>query len=319
MKIVVLDSYCVRPGDLDWSRLHDLADVVEEYPRTPPEQLAQRLRDADFAVDNKCYIDETVLAACPKLRWVGLMSTGIDKLDLDACHAHGVAVANVPGYSTESVAQHTFALLLELANSIAGRDASVRDGYWQVDVPEQHYGIRPHFELAGRTFGVVGYGAIGQAAARIARGFGMRVLAYTRHVKPEYAADGVEFVPFKQLLEDSDVVSLHCPATAETRGMIDEAALAAMKPGAILLNTARGALVDEAAVCAALKSGHLGYYASDVAAHEPVSPKDGLLHCPNVLITPHVAWATEEALARLSAEVCANLEAFLQGKKRNLV
>lgn len=318
MKIVVLDSYCVRPGDLDWSGLYDLADVVEEYPRTSYELLAQRLRDADFAVCNKSHIDDGVLAACPNLRWVGLTATGTDSLDLEACHAHGVAVANVPGYSTESVAQHAFALLLELSNSIAGRAASLRDGYWQTGVPDS-YGIRPHFELAGRTFGVVGYGAIGQAAARIAKGFGMRVLAYTRHVKPEYAAHGVEFVPFDQLLEESDVVSLHCPATAETRGMIDEAALAAMKPGAILLNTARGALVDEAAVCAALKSGQLGYYASDVATHEPVRPKDGLLHCPNVLLTPHVAWATEEALARLSAEVCANLEAFLQGKQRNLV
>lgn len=318
MKIVVLDSYCVRPGDLDWTGLYDLADVVEEYPRTPPEQLIDRLRDADFAVSNKCRIDDAVLDACPRLRWVGLTATGTDSLDLEACHRHGVAVANVPGYSTESVAQHGFALLLELANSIAGRAASLRDGYWQTGVPDS-YGIHPHFELAGRTFGVVGYGAIGRAAARIAKGFGMRVLAYTRHVKPEYAADGVEFVPFEQLLEDSDVVSLHCPATAETRGMIDKAALAAMKPGAILLNTARGALVDEAAVCAALKSGQLGYYASDVAAHEPVRPKDELLHCPNVLLTPHVAWATQEALARLSAEVCANLEAFLQGERRNLV
>lgn len=318
MKIVVLDSYCVRPGDLDWTGLYDLADVVEEYPRTPPEQLIDRLRDADFAVSNKCRIDDAVLDACPRLRWVGLTATGTDSLDLEACHRHGVAVANVPGYSTESVAQHGFALLLELANSIAGRAASLRDGYWQTGVPDS-YGIHPHFELAGRTFGVVGYGAIGRATARIAKGFGMRVLAYTRHVKPEYAADGVEFVPFEQLLEDSDVVSLHCPATAETRGIINEAALAAMKPGAILLNTARGALVDEAAVCAALKSGHLGYYASDVAAHEPVRPKDELLHCPNVLLTPHVAWATQEALARLSAEVCANLKAFLQGERRNLV
>ena len=318
MKIVVLDSYCVRPGDLDWSGLYDLADVVEEYPRTGYELLADHLRDADFAVSNKCRIDDAVLDACPRLRWVGLTATGTDSLDLEACHRHGVAVANVPGYSTESVAQHGFALLLELANSIAGRAASLRDGYWQTGVPDS-YGIHPHFELAGRTFGVVGYGAIGRAAARIANGFGMRVIAYTRHVKPEYAADGVEFVSFEQLLEDSDVVSLHCPATAETRGMMNEAALAAMKPGAILLNTARGALVDEAAVCAALKSGHLGYYASDVAAHEPVRPKDELLHCPNVLLTPHVAWATQEALARLSAEVCANLEAFLQGERRNLV
>ncbi len=318
MKIVVLDSYCVRPGDLDWTGLYDLADVVEEYPRTPPEQLIDRLRDADFAVSNKCRIDDAVLDACPRLRWVGLTATGTDSLDLEACHRHGVAVANVPGYSTESVAQHGFALLLELANSIAGRAASLRDGYWQTGVPDS-YGIHPHFELAGRAFGVVGYGAIGRATARIAKGFGMRVLAYTRHVKPEYAADGVEFVPFEQLLEDSDVVSLHCPATAETRGIINEAALAAMKPGAILLNTARGALVDEAAVCAALKSGHLGYYASDVAAHEPVRPKDELLHCPNVLLTPHVAWATQEALARLSAEVSSNLKAFLQGERRNLV
>lgn len=318
MKIVVLDSYCVHPGDLDWSGLYELADVVEEYPRTSYELLAERMRDADFVVCNKCRIDDAVLDACPRLRWVGLTATGTDSLDLEACHRHGVAVANVPGYSTESVAQHGFALLLELANSIAGRAASLRDGYWQTGVPDS-YGIRPHFELAGRTFGVVGYGAIGRAAARIAKGFGMRVLAYTRHVKPEYAADGVEFVPFEQLLEDSDVVSLHCPATAQTRGMINEAALATMKPGAILLNTARGALVDEAAVCAALKSGRLGWYASDVAAHEPVSPKDGLLHCPGVLLTPHVAWATQEALARLSAEVCANLEAFLQGERRNLV
>lgn len=318
MKIVVLDSYCVRPGDLDWSGLYDLADVVEEYPRTPPEQLIDRLRDADFAVSNKCRIDDAVLDACPRLRWVGLTATGTDSLDLEACRRHGVAVANVPGYSTNSVAQHTFALLLELANGTAARAASLRDGYWQTGVPDS-YGIHPHFELAGRTFGVVGYGAIGRAAARIANGFGMRVIAYTRHVKPEYAADGVEFVSFEQLLEDSDVVSLHCPATAETRGMMNEAALAAMKPGAILLNTARGALVDEAAVCAALKSGHLGYYASDVAAHEPVRPKDELLHCPNVLLTPHVAWATQEALARLSAEVCANLEAFLRGERRNLV
>ena len=259
-----------------------------------------------------------MLDACPRLRWVGLTATGTDSLDLEACRRHGVAVANVPGYSTNSVAQHAFALLLEVANGTAARAASLRDGYWQTGVPDS-YGIRPHFELAGRTFGVVGYGAIGRAAARIANGFGMRVIAYTRHVKPEYAADGVEFVPFEQLLEDSDVVSLHCPATAETRGMINETALAAMKPGAILLNTARGALVDEAAVCTALKSGHLGFYASDVAAHEPVRPQDGLLHCPNVLLTPHVAWATEEALARLSAEVCANLQAFLRGERRNLV
>ena len=206
MKIVVLDSYCVRPGDLDWSGLYDLADVVEEYPRTGYELLADHLRDADFAVSNKCRIDDAVLDACPRLRWVGLTATGTDSLDLEACRRHGVAVANVPGYSTNSVAQHTFALLLELANGTAARAASLREGYWQTGVPDS-YGIHPHFELAGRTFGVVGYGAIGRAAARIAHGFGMRVIAYTRHVKPEYAADGVEFVSFEQLLEERTPLS----------------------------------------------------------------------------------------------------------------
>lgn len=318
MKIVVLDSYCVRPGDLDWSRLYSMVDQVEEYPRTRSDQLIERLRDADLAVSNKCRIDEAVLAACPKLRWVGLTATGTDSLDLEACQRHGVAVANVPGYSTNSVAQHTFALLLELANGVAARNASLRDGYWQTDVPD-FYGIRPHFELAGRTFGVIGYGAIGQAAARIAQGFGMRVIAYTRNVRPQYAGDGVEFLPFEQVLAESDVVSLHCPATPETRGMINDKALGIMKPGAILLNTARGALVDEMAVCAALKVGRLGYYAADAFVHEPLDQKDALLRCPNVLLTPHVAWATQEALARLSAEVCDNLEAFLNGRKRNLV
>ena len=317
-KIVVLDSYCVRPNDLDWSGLYQLGVPVEEYPRTRYDQLIQRLKDADIAVTNKCRIDDAVLDACPNLRWVGLTATGTDSLDLDACHRHGVAVANVPGYSTHSVAQHTFALLLEMANGTAARAASLRDGFWQTDVPD-HYGIQPHFELAGRTFGVVGYGAIGQAAARIALGFGMRVLVYTRHVRPEYAAHGVEFVSFEQLLARCDVVSLHCPSTDETRGMINETALAAMKPGAILLNTARGALVDEAAVGAALRAGKLGFYGADAFVHEPLAPSDPLLGCPNVLLTPHVAWATREALARLSSEVCENLRAFLRGESRNLV
>lgn len=318
MKVVVLDSYCVQPGDLNWSPLYKLADEVALYPRTSREKLIERLQDAEYAISNKCYIDEEILVRCPKLRWVGLTSTGTDGIDLEACSRHGVSVANVPGYSTFSVAQHTFALLLEITNGTARRYASLKDGYWQTDVPER-YGIRPHKELYGLTFGIVGFGAIGQAAARIAQGFGMKVLVYTRNIRPEYDGFGVEFVSFEQLLAQSDVVSLHCPATDATRGIIGETALQQMKPDAILLNTARGSLVDEVAVAKALTEGRLFWYGTDVVCHEPIERNNSLLQCDNALITPHVAWATTQALNRLAKEVCENLKAFQQGQQRNIV
>lgn len=318
MKVVVLDSYCVQPGDLDWSPLYQLADQVELYPRTNRQQLIERLQDADYAISNKCNINQEVLQHCPNLRWVGLTSTGTDSLDLAACKEHGVSVANVPGYSTFSVAQHTFALLLEITNGTARRYASLKDGYWQTDVPAQ-YGICPHKELYGLTFGIVGFGEIGQAAARIAQGFGMRVLVHTRTIRPEYQGFGVEFVEFEQLLAQSDVVSLHCPATPQTRGMIGEQQLKAMKPQAILLNTARGSLVDEAAVAQALQNGQLFWYGTDVVCHEPIAKDNPLLQCEHALITPHVAWATTQALTRLAKEVCENLRAFQQGNARNIV
>lgn len=315
MEIVVLDSYCVREGDLDWSPLYELADRVTLWPRTPRAELAKRIGGAECVISNHCRIDEAVLAACPGLRWIGLTSTGTDSLDLAACARHGVKVANVPGYSTESVAQYAFALLLEAASGPARRAWSLREGWWQADVPAR-YGLRPQVELAGKTFGAVGYGAIGAAAARIAQGFGMRVLACVRTPRP--ARPGVEFVPLEQLLAASDVVSLHCPGTPENRGMIGPAQLERMKPGAILLNTARGSLIDEAAVAAAADAGRI-FYAADVASREPIRPENPLLGAKNVLLTPHVAWATGEALARLAAEVCENLRAYLAGEARNLV
>lgn len=315
MKIVVLDSYCVNQGDLDWTPLYGLSPQVELWPRTPKELVAPRLAGAACAIGNRCSLDEAVLSACPELKWVGITGTGTDGLDLAACRRHGVRVANVPGYSTESVAQHVFALLLELTNGTSRRAWSLREGWWQAGVP-QSYGLRPHMELAGKTFGVVGYGAIGRAAARIARGFGMRVLVYTRTARQ--TEDGVEFVPLAQLLARCEVISLHCPATPETKRMIGPEQLALMKQGTILVNTARGALVDEAAVAAAAHSGHI-LYAADVVETEPVRPQNPLLAAKNVLLTPHVAWATTEALTRLSAEVCENLRAFLAGEARNLV
>lgn len=316
MKIVVLDSYCVHEGDLNWQPLYELTQDITLYPRTPQQQTAARIGDADYVIGNKCIVDEALLAQCPNLKWIGLTATGTDRVDLEACRRRGVAVANVPGYSTYSVAQHTFALLLEITNGTSRRAASLRDGYWQTDIPAK-YGIQPHQELHGMTFGIVGYGDIGRAAAKIAQGFGMEVLVYTRTPRPQ--EPGVRFVDWPQLLKQSDVVSLHCPATPETRGMVDAQALAAMKPGAILLNTARGQLVDEQAVVQALASGQLGWYGADVLCCEPAQPGEPLCAQPHALLTPHVAWATTSALNRLAQEVCENLRAFSQGTPRNLV
>ena len=313
-----MEGHVLKPGDLDWSGVRALVDTVEQYARTPYDQIAPRIGDAELAVINKCRIDEGVLARCPRLRWVGILATGTDNIDLDACRRHGVSVANVPGYSTYSVAQMTFSLLLTLCQCPERQDKALRDGCWQLDVPAG-YGILPQVELYGRTFGVCGYGHIGRQTARIAQALGMRVLVWTRSVRPEYAADEVTFVDLDTLLAESDVVSLHCPATPATRGMIDAAALDRMKPGAILLNTARGALVDEDAVAAALESGRLGWYAADAFAVEPLPADSPLRAAPRTLFTPHVAWATDGALRRLMEITTRNLSTFLAGKGENIV
>ena len=318
MKLVILESYVMEPGDLDWSAVRALVPDTVEYVRTPYEQIAERIGDAELVILNKCRMDEGVLARCPNLRWVGIIATGTDNLDLAACRRHGVSVANVPGYSTYSVAQMAFSLLLAVCQCPERQDRALRAGYWQLGVPAE-YGILPQVELYGRTFGVCGYGSIGRQAARIARAFGMRVLVYTRTVRPEYAADGVTFTDLDALLAGSDVVSLHCPATPATRGMIGTEALAKMKPGAVLLNTARGALVDEGAVAAALASGHLGWYAADAFAAEPLPADSPLRAAPRTLFTPHVAWATGGALRRLMEITARNLAAFLAGAGENIV
>ena len=318
MKLVILESYVMEPGDLDWSAVRALVPDTVEYVRTPYEQIAERIGDAELVILNKCRMDEGVLARCPNLRWVGIIATGTDNLDLAACRRHGVSVANVPAYSTYSVAQMAFSLLLAVCQCPERQDRALRAGYWQLGVPAE-YGILPQVELYGRTFGVCGYGSIGRQAARIARAFGMRVLAYTRTVRPDYAADGVTFTDLDALLAGSDVVSLHCPATPATRGMIGAEALAKMKPGAVLLNTARGALVDEGAVAAALASGRLGWYAADAFAAEPLPADSPLRAAPRTLFTPHVAWATGGALRRLMEITARNLAAFLAGAGENIV
>lgn len=318
MKAVILESYVMHPGDLDWSGVYALVPDTTSYVRTSYEEIAPRIGSAELVIINKCRIDEAVLAQCPNLKWVGIIATGTDNVDLEACRRHGVSVANVPGYSTYSVAQMTFSLLLAICQCTERYNRAVKDGLWQLNIPES-YGLLPRVELMGKTFGIYGYGSIGRQSACIARAFGMRVIVCTRTVRPEYAGDNVQFVDFDTLLAESDVLSLHCPATPATRGLINAEALSKMKPGAILLNTARGVLVDEDAVAAALHSGRLGFYGTDVFASEPLPQTSPLLAEPHAILTPHIAWTTNEALGRLMAITAENLRSYLSGDGKNIV
>lgn len=318
MKAVILESYVMEEGDLDWSGVKALIPDTTSYVRTAYEEIAPRIGDAEFVFLNKCRMDEQILSQCPNLKWVGIIATGTDNLDLEACRRHGVSVANVPGYSTYSVAQMTFSLLLAICQCAERYDRAVKDGFWQLGIP-QSYGLLPQMELYGKTFGVYGYGSIGRQSARIAKAFGMRVLVCTRTVRPEYAADGVEFVDFDTLLRQSDVLSLHCPATPQTRGLISAEALQKMKRGAILLNTARGALVEEAAVTEALHTGQLGFYGADAFATEPLPADSPLRREPHALLTPHIAWTTKEALQNLMDITTQNLSSFLDGNGEHIV
>lgn len=318
MKAVILESYVMQPGDLDWSGVQALVPDTKSYVRTAYEEIAPRIGDADLVLLNKCRIDEKILSQCPNLKWVGIIATGTDNLDLAACRRHGVDVANVPGYSTYSVAQMTFSLLLAICQCAERYNRAMTDGHWQLNVPAE-YGLLPQVELLGKTFGIYGYGSIGRQTARIAKAFGMKVLVCTRTVRPEYAADGVEFVDFDTLLARSDVLSLHCPATPATRGLISADALAKAKPGMILLNTARGALVDETAVADALESGKLAFYGADAFGTEPLPQDSRLRKLPNAILTPHIAWTTKEALQRLMDITTGNLRSFLDGRGENIV
>lgn len=318
MKAVILESYVMEEGDLDWSGVKALVPDTTSYVRTDYADIAPHIGDAELVLINKCRIDEAVLAQCPSLKWVGIIATGTDNIDLEACRRHGVAVANVPGYSTYSVAQMTFSLLLAICQCAERYNRAVKQGCWQLDVPEE-IGLLPQMELYGKTFGVYGYGSIGRQSARIAKAFGMRVLVCTRTVRPEYAADGVEFVDLDTLLRQSDVLSLHCPATPQTRGLISAEALQKMKRGAILLNTARGALVEEAAVTEALHTGQLGFYGADAFATEPLPADSPLRREPHALLTPHIAWTTKEALQNLMDITTQNLRSFLDGNGEHIV
>lgn len=318
MKAVILDGFALREGDMDWSPIEKMTDSLTIYPRTVPDQIIERLQDAELAIVNKANINEDVLAACPKLKWVGVTATGVDSLDIAACRRHNVDVANVPAYSTDSVAQHTFALLLSLCHSCAPYDTAIREGYWQIDVPQGAIPF-PLMELAGKTMGLIGYGDIGKRVAAIGSALGLRILCHTRTVREEYHAHPVQFVSAEEIWAQSDIISLHCPSTPETRGILNKNSLSQCKKGVYIINTARGLLVDEQAMADALQCGQVGAFAADVVSTEPMREDNPLRNAPRVLLTPHIAWATPEALARLAQTVADNLASFLAGKPQNIV
>lgn len=315
MKIVVLDGYTLNPGDLSWDALKALGEVTL-HDRTPPGEVAARCADAEIIVTNKALVPREVIAALPKLRFIAVTATGFNIVDAVAAKERGIPVSNVPLYGTRAVAQFTIALLLELCHHVGAHADSVRAGDW-VKSADWCYARFPLLELDGLTFGVVGWGRIGQATADIARAMGMKIIAASRSPKPPQ--DGVEFVAVDEVFRRADVVSLHCPLTADTKSLVNAERLALMKPTAFLLNTSRGPLLDEAAVAAALNSGRLAAAGLDVLSSEPPKADNPLLTARNCLITPHQAWAAKAARARLMETTVANVRAFLAGQPENVV
>lgn len=316
MKITVLDGYGMNPGDLSWKGLEELGDVTV-YPRTSPDKVVERSRDAEILLTNKVVIGRETIAALPKLRYVGVLATGYNVVDVDAAREHGVTVTNVPAYSTDSVVQMTLSHILNITGRVAHYARLNREGRWSAS-PDFCYWDTPLTELSGKTIGIVGLGNIGMKVASMARCLGMDVFALTGKDSATLP-DGIQKTTLDGLLGVSDVLTLHCPLTEKTRNMINAETIGRMKRGAILINTGRGPLVDEQAVADALVSGQLGGYGADVMCSEPPSADNPLFSAPNAFITPHIAWATLEARQRLMDTAVANVRMFIAGNPQNVV
>ncbi len=317
MKIVVLDGYAVNPGDNAWDEVANLGEFTV-YDRTPTALVLERARDADVLLVNKVPLSAETLAQLPRLRFVSVLATGFNMIDVTAARRRGVAVANVPEYGTDSVAQHVFALLLELCHHVGLHHVAVTDGEWS-KAPDFCFWKTPPIELAGLTMGIVGFGRIGRRVAEIARAFGMSVMVTARPDGMPAAADTVTWHDISTLVSTADVVSLHCPLTETNFGFVDAELLARMRPTAFLINTARGQLIDEHALAEALNRGQLGGAGLDVVAVEPMRPDNPLRGARNCIITPHMAWASLAARRRLMATTAANVKAFLAGRPIHVV
>ncbi len=315
-KLVILDADLVSHGDLNWDDLAKIVDL-KIYPATQQGEMIEHIGDATMVMSNSCRYKAELLDACPNLRYIGQLSTGFNLIDTAYARSKGISVTNVPAYSTDSVAQLVFALLLEVCHHVGQHSDLVRAGRWTKNQDFSFWDL-PLIELAGKTMGVWGYGAIGKTVARIATAFGMTVLANSRS-RQFGSEDGVEFVSIDQLLSESDVLSLHIPLSAETRGLVNKDSIAKMRDGVIIINTSRGPIVEDEDIIAALESGKVAWYATDVLAKEPPPADFPLLRAPNTIITPHIAWAPLAARLRLRDVAVDNVKAYLSGNPINVV
>ena len=316
MRIVVLDGYTLNPGDLSWSELQALGPCTV-YERTPKEETLQRSKDAEILLTNKTVLNEEIISQLPLLKYIGVLATGTNVVDVEAAARRGIPVTNVPEYSTASVTQMVFAHLFNLCNHVAEHSASVRAGTWSRS-RDFCFWETPLIELSGKTLGIVGLGKIGSSVATAARAFGMTVLAYNPST-PRRVPEGVTLTDLQSVFQKSVVVSLHCPLTKTNAGFVNADLLAQMKKSAFLINTGRGPLIDEPALASALNAGHLAGAGLDVLSKEPPDPSNPLLTAKNCFITPHIAWATHEARTRLMRTAVDNLKAYLKSAPINVV
>ena len=319
MKIVVLDGYALNPGDLSWQGFETFGEVTvyERTSFTDKKEIIERIGEAEVVLTNKTPIDAEVLAAAPQVKYIGVMATGYNVVDLDAASKRKIPVTNIPAYGTNAVAQFTFALLLEIVNQVGAHNASVHLGEWQSSV-DFTYQKTPLMELQGKTIGVIGYGEIAQSTAAIAQAFKLKVIYWNHREKAPQAAWARQ-VSLTELYQQADIISLHVPQTDETQQMINQTAINQMKDGVILLNSARGGLIDEAAVAEALNAGKIYAAGLDVVSKEPMSGDNPLLKAKNCFITPHIAWRPLETRERLMGIAVDNLAAFLVGQAKNVV
>ncbi len=313
-KIVVLDGYAANPGDISWEPMEKLGEVTL-YERTQPHEIVERIKGAEIVLTNKVVIDRSIIENSPSLRYIGVLATGYNVVDLEAANERGIVVTNIPAYSTHAVAQLVMALLLEICHNVGHHSRAVFEGRWEKS-RDFTFWDTPLIELQGKTLGIIGYGQIGQAVAKIAQAMGMRVVVHTRSKVED---DSVESLSLKELLKESDVISLHSPLNAETHEIIRQETIDEMKDGVIIINTGRGPLVNERDLAEALQSGKVFAAGVDVVSEEPIRGDNPLLKAPNLFITPHIAWATYESRLRLMEIATANVEGFISGAVQNQV
>ncbi len=322
MKIVVLDGYTLNPGDLSWAGLEELGDLTvydrTVFDRSNDNLIIERIGDAQIVFTNKTPLPREVLRKAPNVKYIGVLATGYNIVDIEAAKELGITVTNIPTYGTDSVAQMVFAHLLEICHHVAAHSDAVKNGEWTNNV-DWCFWKYPLIELAGKTMGIIGYGRIGQAVGRVAQAFGMKVLANDKYPNKDLESDTLKYVELDELLANSDVISLHCPLFEENKGMINKDSIAKMKDGVIIINTSRGPLIVEDDLAEALNSGKVYAAGLDVVSTEPIKADNPLLKAKNIFLTPHIAWAPKESRQRLMDIAVNNLKQFLEGSPVNVV